>query len=89
MIPLTLPCTVERRPMNTPQLSVVNPKETIWFDSVAELAALHDIPVITPDNPNTPEVIEQIRALQPDFFFHYITARCSSANCWKFRKAAR
>lgn len=48
-----------------------NPKETIWFDSVAELAALHGIPVITPDNPNTPEVVEQIRALQPDFFFSF------------------
>ncbi len=48
-----------------------NPKETIWFDSVAELAALHDIPVITPDNPNTPEVVERIRALQPDFFFSF------------------
>ena len=48
-----------------------NPKETIWFDSVAELAELHGIPVITPDNPNTPEVIEQIRALQPDFFFSF------------------
>lgn len=48
-----------------------NPKETIWFDSVAELAALHGIPVITPDNPNAPEVIEQIRALQPDFFFSF------------------
>ena len=48
-----------------------NPKETIWFASVAELAALHGIPVITPDNPNTPEVVEQIRALQPDFFFSF------------------
>ncbi|MDH4215350.1 MAG: formyltransferase [Gallionella sp.] len=48
-----------------------NPKETIWFDSVAELAALHGIPVITPENPNTPEVVEQIRALQPDFFFSF------------------
>ncbi|MBI3480855.1 MAG: formyltransferase [Nitrosomonadales bacterium] len=48
-----------------------NPKETIWFDSVAELAALHGIPVITPDNPNAPEVIAQIRALQPDFFFSF------------------
>src|SRR3989338_9519959 len=48
-----------------------NPKENIWFDSVAELAALHDIPVITPDNPNAPEVVEQIRALQPDFFFSF------------------
>jgi len=48
-----------------------NPRENIWFDSVAELAALHDIPVITPDNPNTPEVVEQIRALKPDFFFSF------------------
>jgi methionyl-tRNA formyltransferase len=48
-----------------------NPKETIWFASVAELATLHGIPVITPDNPNTPEVVEQIRALQPDFYFSF------------------
>ncbi len=48
-----------------------NPNENIWFGSVAELAALHDIPVIMPDNPNTPEVVEQIRALQPDFFFSF------------------
>jgi len=48
-----------------------NPKETIWFDSVAELAELHGIPVITPDNPNAPEVVAQIRALHPDFFFSF------------------
>lgn len=48
-----------------------NPNENIWFDSVAALAALHDIPTITPDHPNTPEVIAQIRALQPDFFFSF------------------
>ncbi|MFA5371872.1 MAG: formyltransferase [Sideroxydans sp.] len=48
-----------------------NPKETIWFDSVQKLAELHGIPTITPDNPNTPEVVEQIRALQPDFFFSF------------------
>ena len=48
-----------------------NPKETIWFESVQQLAELHGIPTITPDNPNTPEVVEQIRALQPDFFFSF------------------
>lgn len=48
-----------------------NPKETIWFDSVQKLAELHGIPVITPDNPNTPEVVDQIAALQPDFFFSF------------------
>ncbi|MBI3901869.1 MAG: formyltransferase [Nitrosomonadales bacterium] len=48
-----------------------NPNETIWFESVAALAALHGIPVITPDDPNTPEVVERIRALQPDFYFSF------------------
>jgi len=48
-----------------------NPKETIWFESVQKLAELHGIPFITPDNPNLPEVVEQIRALQPDFFFSF------------------
>lgn len=48
-----------------------NPNETIWFDSVAELAVRHDIPVITPDDPNTPEIVAQIRALQPDFLFSF------------------
>jgi methionyl-tRNA formyltransferase len=48
-----------------------NPKETIWFESVQKLAELHGIPIITPDNPNVPEVEEQIRALQPDFYFSF------------------
>jgi len=48
-----------------------NPKENIWFDSVQKLAELHGISVITPDNPNTPEVVDQIAALQPDFFFSF------------------
>ena len=48
-----------------------NPNETIWFESVADLAALHGIPVITPENPNDPVVVEQIRALQPDYFFSF------------------
>lgn len=48
-----------------------NPNENIWFDSVAELAAQHDIPVITPDDPNTPEVVDQVRAARPDFLFSF------------------
>ncbi len=48
-----------------------NPDENIWFERVAELAALHGIAVITPDNPNDVAVVEQIRALQPDFFFSF------------------
>ncbi len=48
-----------------------NPQETIWFESVQKLAQLHSIPTITPENPNLPEVVEQIKALQPDFFFSF------------------
>ena len=48
-----------------------NPKETIWFESVQKLAELHGIPTITPENPNLPEVVDQIRALQPDFYFSF------------------
>ncbi|MDD5296726.1 MAG: formyltransferase [Rhodocyclaceae bacterium] len=48
-----------------------SPAETIWFESVAKLAAMHDIPVITPADANAPEVIERIRALRPDFIFSF------------------
>ena len=48
-----------------------NPNENIWFSSVQKLAELHGIPVITPDNPNVPELVERIRELQPDFFFSF------------------
>lgn len=48
-----------------------DPDETIWFDSVAGLAALHDIPTITPADANQPDIIRQIRACQPDFLFSF------------------
>lgn len=48
-----------------------SPTENIWFDSVAELASRYDIPTITPDDPNTPEVMVQIAAAQPDFIFSF------------------
>lgn len=47
------------------------PGDLIWFDSVAELAARHNIPTITPDDPNTQEIIAQIKALAPDFIFSF------------------
>jgi methionyl-tRNA formyltransferase len=45
--------------------------DLIWFDSVAELAARHGIPTITPDDPNTDAIVAQIAALSPDFFFSF------------------
>jgi methionyl-tRNA formyltransferase len=48
-----------------------NPNENIWFESVASIAKEYDIPVITPDDPNTPDVIAQLRATAPDFLFSF------------------
>lgn len=48
-----------------------NPAETIWFGSVAATAAAAGIPVITPADPNTPEVLAAVRAARPDFLFSF------------------
>jgi methionyl-tRNA formyltransferase len=48
-----------------------SPNETIWFDSVADLASRHGIPVIIPADPNVPQVVHQIAALRPDFLFSF------------------
>ncbi len=45
--------------------------EPIWFDSVAETARLHGIRVVTPADPNLPEVAEELTALAPDFLFSF------------------
>lgn len=45
--------------------------ENIWFDSVAELAERHQLPCIQPDDPNSPELLERIRALAPEFLFSF------------------
>jgi len=45
--------------------------ENIWFDSVARHARWHGIPVLTPDNPNLPELVERVRALRPEFLFSF------------------
>jgi len=48
-----------------------SPTETIWFDSVAALARLHGILVITPEDPNDPAVVAELAALKPDFLFSF------------------
>lgn len=47
------------------------PGENIWFASVKMLAEELGLSVITPDDPNTNEVVEQLRAAQPDFLFSF------------------
>ncbi len=48
-----------------------NPAELIWFDSVASLCKAKGLTAITPDDANTPEVLDRIRALKPDFLFSF------------------
>jgi methionyl-tRNA formyltransferase len=48
-----------------------NPAEKIWFDSVAQLAARHRLPTLTPDDPNAPDIVARVRALRPDFLFSF------------------
>jgi methionyl-tRNA formyltransferase len=48
-----------------------NPNETIWFGSVEQLARQRDLAVIKPKDANAPEVVQQVRALAPDFLFSF------------------
>ena len=48
-----------------------NPSETIWFESVAALCAEHGIPSIASADTQSPELLAQVRAVQPDFIFSF------------------
>lgn len=48
-----------------------NPNETIWFGSVAQVAAEHGLPCITPEAADTPELLAQLQALAPDYLFSF------------------
>jgi methionyl-tRNA formyltransferase len=48
-----------------------DPAETVWFESVADLARSHGIPVHLPANPNRPEFVTLIRALSPDLLLSF------------------
>ena len=48
-----------------------DPNEEIWFQSVAELARRNGLSVFTPDNPNTAEVINRLRELNPDLILSF------------------
>ena len=48
-----------------------SPTETIWFESVAATAREHDIPAITPDDPNLPATLERVAGERADFLFSF------------------
>jgi methionyl-tRNA formyltransferase len=45
--------------------------ENIWFESVQSLCEIEGIPFITPDDPKSPELLEQVKAAQPDLMFSF------------------
>ncbi len=49
--------------------------EQIWFASVAELARLHDIEVITPADAGDPALAARVRTLAADFIFSFYYRR--------------
>jgi methionyl-tRNA formyltransferase len=48
-----------------------DPKEAIWFESVAATAAEHGIATIAPADPNVSEVVARVAAARPDFLFSF------------------
>lgn len=48
-----------------------DPNENVWFRSVAETAAAHNIPVFAPDNVNHPMWIKRIKDMRPDVIFSF------------------
>jgi len=48
-----------------------NPAETIWFESVADVCREHGLDWITPADPGTPELYQQVKAAQPDVIFSF------------------
>jgi len=56
-----------------------DPGENVWFESVAQRCDDFGIPWIAPDDPNTPELLERVRALAPDFLFSFYYRRMLGA----------
>src|SRR5690349_3787331 len=48
-----------------------NPNEVRWFRSVEETARARNIPVIMPEDPNAPDVLEWARSKNPDIIFSF------------------
>lgn len=57
-----------------------DPNETQWFASAAALAEEYGLPVIMPDEVNTPELERTITELHPDFVFSFYYRSMIGAN---------
>lgn len=56
-----------------------DPRETLWFASVAQLAQARGIDCIAPDDANAPEVVARVAATRPDFLFSFYYRRMLGA----------
>jgi methionyl-tRNA formyltransferase len=48
-----------------------DPREQQWFGSVARTARDYDLPVITPEDAQHPQLLRQVQELAPDFVFSF------------------
>jgi methionyl-tRNA formyltransferase len=48
-----------------------DPNEIQWFDSALRVSQEHGLPVITPDDVNSPELERTVTELRPDFVFSF------------------
>ncbi|HET7729969.1 MAG TPA: formyltransferase [Usitatibacter sp.] len=48
-----------------------DPRENVWFESVAKFAHAHDLEVAAPDDPNSPQFLQRLTDISPDFIFSF------------------
>ena len=65
-----------------------DPNETQWFASVADTAREYGLPVVMPDDANTPELAQRVAQLQPDFIFSFYYRSMLGAPLLRTRAAA-
>jgi len=46
-----------------------DPRETLWFERVADVARSYGLPTIAPEDPNAADVVAHVAACAPDFLF--------------------
>jgi methionyl-tRNA formyltransferase len=52
-----------------------DPREEVWFESVAARARLHGIPVIAPQDPNSADCVARVRSSVPEILFSFYYRR--------------
>ena len=48
-----------------------DPRENVWFESVEKFARAHDLEVATPEDANSPQFVQRLNDISPDFIFSF------------------